>query len=51
LVFTVVAWSGDHATLLTEGLLFLGKRETFGQENVAWSGDLATTNPHFGDRH
>jgi hypothetical protein len=31
MTFAVVAWSPDPATLLTEGLLFLGKRETFGQ--------------------
>jgi hypothetical protein len=28
----VVAWSPDHATPLTAGLLFLGIRETFGQD-------------------
>jgi hypothetical protein len=37
---SVVAWSPDHATLLTEGLLFLEKRETFGQ--IPWRGQETT---------
>jgi hypothetical protein len=45
-----VARSPDHATLLTEGLLFLDNGRP-SVKNVAWSGDHATTDRHFRDSH